>query len=109
MLGEFFISTVDAIAGLAAEFNLPPGSRVDLRVGASQRDDVTVLFFRLPSETFAQPPQNKFDTPWPGIGNGFARIPVDADLFVLGSDAPAVATFSRIVEKTFQFFFFFND
>ena len=100
---------MDAIAGLAAEFNLPARFQGDLRVGASQRDDVTVLFFRLPSETFDQLPQNKFDAPWPEIGNGFAGAPVDADLFVLGTDAPTVARFARIVEKSFQFFFFFND
>ena len=109
MLGEFGVSTVDAIAGLAAEFNLPARLQGNLRVAAGQRDDMPVLLLRLPSETLDQLPQNELDPTRAGIGNGFGRISVDADLFVLGSDAPAVARFSRVVEKGFQFCFFFND
>src|SRR4029453_17241269 len=105
----FSIGTVDAIAGLTAEFNLPAGLQGNLSVAAGQSDDMPVLFFRLPSEVLAQLPQNELDAPRSGIGNGFARIPVDTDLFILGPDAPTVASFSRVVEKTFKLFFFFND
>jgi hypothetical protein len=98
---------VDALAGLAAEFNLPARLQGNLRVVAGQRDDMPVLFFRLPAETFTQLPQNKLDTLWSEIGNRFARVLVDADLFILGPDAPLSRGF-RCVEVTLSSSFF-ND
>src|SRR4029434_9441643 len=109
MLVKFSIGTVDAIAWLTAEFYLPAGLQGNLSGAAGQSDDMPGLFFRLPSEAFVQLPQNELDTPRPEIGNGFARFPVDTDLFILGPDAPTVASFSRVVEKSFQLFFFFNN
>src|SRR5438093_13636352 len=100
---------MDALPGLAAQFNLPAGLESNLRVAAGQRDNMTVLLYRLPIISLAQFPQNMLDTAAAEIRNGLGRAPVDTDLLVFGSDAPALARLSRIVEKRFQLFFFFND
>jgi hypothetical protein len=67
-----------------------------------------VLFFRFPAEAIDQSLQNRLDAAWSGIRNGFAAAAIDANLFVLGADPPAVAGFPRRMEVFFQLVVFLN-
>ncbi len=88
----------------------PPGSRVICALSRPSAMMLPVLFLRLPAEAFDQLPQNKFDAARPGIRNRFARIPVDADFFVLGADAPtAREAFPASWKVSFELVLFFND
>jgi hypothetical protein len=44
MLGELGIGTVNAVAGLAAELNLPTGLQGNLRIPPAEGDDAPLLF-----------------------------------------------------------------
>ena len=48
MLRELGVGAMDALAGLAAQFDLPARFQRDLRIAAGQRDDMAVLLLGLP-------------------------------------------------------------
>src|ERR687891_2873050 len=103
------IGTMNALAGLAAQLDLSSGFEGNLRIVTGQRDDMTILLLGLPVKSLTQFFKNVLDAAAAEVGNRFGRSPVNADLFVLGSDAPTVARLSGAVEKGFQLFCFFND
>ena len=109
MLVELSVSAVNAVAGLAAELDLTAGLQRDLRLISAERDDVTVLFLGVPAEPLDQLPQNKSDPALAEIGNRLARVSIDADLFVFGTDAPLVARLAGVLKVSFQLVIFFND
>src|SRR5918992_3779592 len=109
MLSELGVRAMDTLARLAAQLDLAAGLEGNLSIVASQRDDTSVLLLRLPAETIDQFSQDELDAARPRIGNGLGGIAVNADLFVLGADPPAIARFPRVVEERFKLFFFFND
>ena len=51
----------------------------------------------------------RFDAARTEVGNRLAGVSVDADFFVLGADAPAVARLAGVVKVGFEIFVFFND
>src|SRR5215467_8034220 len=109
MLGEFSVGTMDAVAGLAAQLDLSTGLQCNLGVAARERDDMPVLFLRLPSESLDQLAQNEFHTPPTGVGNRSRAASIDADFFVLRTNPPTVAGLTRVMKVGFELLFFFND
>ena len=63
----------------------------------------------LGTEPLDQLPQNKSDPALAEIGNRLARVSIDADLFVFGTDAPLVARLAGVLKVSFQLVIFFND
>ena len=108
MLGEFGVGAVNAIARLAAELDLAARLESDLRSLAAERDDVAVLLVRLPAVALDHFPQDAIDAARTEVGNGLPGEPVDADFFVLGADAPAIARLAGGLKVGFEFFGFFN-
>ena len=109
MLSELGVGAVNALARLAAQLDLPARLQGDLRVVAAERDDVAVLFFRLPAKALDQSRENAIDAARAEIRNRLAGAAVDADFFVLSADPPALARFARLVKVGFQLVVFLND
>ena len=106
---ELADGAVDALAGLAAELDLPARLESDLRAAAAEGDDVALLLLGLPAVAVDHFPQDAIDAARTEYGNRLAGVPIDADLLVLGADAPAVARFAGGLKVGFEFFVFFND
>jgi hypothetical protein len=108
MLVKFGVGAVNALARLAAELDLTAGLECDLRASAAERDDIAVLLLRLPTVALDHFAQDAIDTTRAEVGNCLTGMTIDADFFVFGTDAPAVARFAGRLKVRFEFFGFFN-
>src|SRR5262249_9267851 len=88
VLNELLVRAMDARALFSAELELPSGLDRDVRGTPCQGYEAAMPALRLPAEPLCEPLEHGLDASLPTEGRGNATFLEDADLLVLGSDAP---------------------
>ncbi len=102
MVAKFLIGLVHVLEGRAGQFELAAGLEADraaLRaVLAAERDDVALLRDRIPAEAVLEPLEQRADAAFAFIRDRVMSVRIEAELLVLGADAPFVRGLGTLLE-----------